>query len=406
MGFKADSKLRVPPLGRRLRLGFVGGGRGGLVGEWHAAGARLSAHWDIVAGALSSDPENARASAADWGIASERSYGTWEEMARAESVRPDGIEAVVICTPNWTHHPIAKAFLAAGIDVILDKPMTISVEEAEDLVATARDSGLVLAMTYPYTHHAMVRQMSAMIAHGMIGKVRQAHVEYVQDWATGPADAGFKGAQWRRDPSKVGRASATGDIGTHAYHLLHFVTGLDVAQLRADFHVCGAPKDMEDTAFVSLRLSNGAPGTLWLTQAAPGNYCALRLRVFGDKGGLEWDQEYPEQLRFTPLDQPQQTIHRGTGAGMLPEAERLVHLPRGHGEALTDAWGNLYAEIGHAVAARRAGATLPEGYVTFTTAEEGAAGVRFVSACADSHEAGGVWVTLDDAAVAAGQAAE
>lgn len=394
MGFSSTGDLRRPLLDRRLRLGFVGGGRGGLVGSWHAAGARLSNHWDITAGALSSDPDNARESARDWGIPADRSYDSYTDMAQHEAARYDGIDAVVICTPNWTHHDIASTFLRAGIDVILDKPMVNTLDDAQALIDLQRETGLILAMTYPYTYHAMVRQARLMVENGAIGKVRQVHVEYVQEWATGPADPNFKGAKWRADKAKVGRAAATGDIGTHAYHLLKYVSGLDIAKLRADFHVCGAEKPLEDTIFVNVQMENGAPGLLWVTQAAPGNYCALRLRVFGDQGGLEWDQEFPEQLRYTPLDQPTRTLTRGAGSGMLPQAELLSHLPRGHGEALTDAWGNLYAEIGLAVAARRSGQPLPDIPLELTDVVGGAQGVAFIHACADSHEAGGVWTPL------------
>jgi predicted dehydrogenase len=386
--------LRQPPLGRRLRLGFVGGGRGGQVGPWHASGARLSAHWDIVAGALSTDPEIGALSAHDWGIDASRSYADYRAMAAAEATRADGIEAVAICTPNWTHAPIAAEFLNKGIDVILDKPMAMSATEAEALTALQKETGVTLALTYAFAHHAMVRQATLMVEQGAIGRIRQAHVEFVQDWSTGPDAPDNRAVAWRRDPARVGRASAAGDIGTHAYHLLKTVSGLDIEALRAEFHVCGAPKQLEDTVFVTLRLTGGVPGLLWVTQAAPGNYCGLRLRLFGEQGGLEWDQEFPEQIRYTPLGAPEQIIHRGKGAGMLPEAERLVHLPRGHGEALTDAWANLYAELGVAIAARRTGVTLPKDLVRWTGAEEGADGVRFIEACADSNEAGGSWVSL------------
>lgn len=394
-GFEMARGLRQPPLGRRQRLGFVGGGRGGQVGPWHAAGARLSAHWDIVAGALSADPEIGALSAHDWGIDERRSYSDYRAMATAEAARADGIEAVAICTPNWTHAPIAAEFLRKGIDVILDKPMAMSSAEAEELAALQKETGVTLALTYSFAHHAMVRQATLMVEHGAIGRIRQAHVEFVQDWSTGPDAPENRAVAWRRDPARVGRASAAGDIGTHAYHLLKTVSGLDIEALRAEFHVCGAPKRLEDTVFVNLRLTDGIPGLLWVTQAAPGNYAGLRLRLFGEKGGLEWDQEFPEQLRHTPLGEPEQIIHRGKGAGMLPEAERLVHLPRGHGEALTDAWANLYAELGFVIAARRTGVTLPKGLVRYTNAEEGAAGVRFIEACADSNEAGGSWVPLN-----------
>ncbi len=261
-------------------------------------------------------------------------------------------------------------------------------------MALGEETGLTLALTYSFAHHAMVRQATVMVEQGAIGRIRQAHVEFVQDWATAPFAPDNRAATWRQDTTKVGRTSAVGDIGTHAYHLLKTVSGLDVEQLRAEFHVCGAPKPMEDTAFVSLRLTGGVPGFLWVTQAAPGNYAGLRLRLFGETGGLEWDQEYPEQLRYSPVGGAEQIIHRGKGSGMSPEAERLVHLPRGHGEALSDAWANLYAELGFTIAARRAGVTLPEHFVRYTDAEQGAAGVRFIEACANSHESGGSWVAL------------
>jgi predicted dehydrogenase len=391
MAFMGTEETRYPPPERRLRLGFVGGGRGALVGEWHALGARISNRWEIVAGALSSDPEAARQSGRDWMLAPDRVYTDYHEMAEREAARPDGIEAIVIATPNFTHRDIAETFMRNGIDVICDKPMTTSLDDALALVRLQRETGLILALTYPYPYHAMVRQAREMIRGGAIGRVRQVHVEYMQDWATEPDDPSFKGARWRRDPKKVGRASATGDIGTHAFQLAHFVTGLPIVELRAEFHVCGAPKPMEDTAFMHIRLAGGVPGTLWVTQAAPGNYCALRIRVFGEKGGIEWDQELPEFLRVNYLNQPRQTIVRGNGAGVLPAAERLVHLPRGHGEALSDAWGNLYTEIAIAIAARRSGTAVPEGLLSYPNAIDGARGVRFVEAAADSHEAGGVW---------------
>ncbi|THK33677.1 Gfo/Idh/MocA family oxidoreductase [Ensifer sp. MPMI2T] len=395
MVFIGKSDLRSPLLGRRLRLGFIGGGRGGLVGRWHFAGARLSNHWEIVAGALSSDPDNAHASAGEWMIAPERSYSDWNAMATAEAAKDNGIEAVSIVTPNWTHHRIATAFLKAGIDVILDKPMTTTVSDAKELVELQRATDRLVIMTYPYAHHAMVRQAKHMIRNGAVGTVRQAHVEYVQEWATGPFSSDAKGALWRQDPEKVGRTSATGDIGTHAYHLLHTVTGQDIVRLRAEFHNCGAPKAMEDTAYITFRLENGAPGILLVTQAAPGQYCGLRIRVWGDRGGLEWDQERPEVLRYVPLREQEQIFVRGHGGGVLPEAERLVHLPRGHGEALVDAWANLYAEAGLAIAARRTGYALAKDSVELSGVEDGLKGMLFIDACADSHESGGSWVSIE-----------
>lgn len=386
----ASEPLAYPRPKRRLRLGFVGGGRGGLVGHWHATGARLSGRWDIVAGALSSDPETARLSGEDWLLAPDRAYADFREMARAEAARPDGIDAVAICTPNAHHFANAEAFLKAGIDVICDKPMTVTMAEARALADLQRETGLILAVTYPYPYHAMARQARHMVISGAIGRVRQVHVEYLQEWTAGPTDA-IKGARWRGDPTQAGASWATGDIGTHALHMVNSVTGRPVTRIRAEFHVCGSPKPLEDTAFVTFRLADGTPGTLWVSQAAPGNHCGLRLRVFGDEGGLEWDQEHPEHLRHTPLGEPTRILYRGHGAGMLPAAERLVHLPRGHGEALSDAWGNLYTEIAVAVEARRDGVTLPEGLLELPGVLDGARGVKFIEAAVASDAAGGEW---------------
>ncbi len=388
------NKAGYPKSTRRLRLGMVGGGREGLVGQWHWIGARISNRWDLVAGAPSSDPHAALASGRDWHLSDDRIYSDWRDMAQREAARKDGIDAVAICTPNGTHHDIAMAFLDSGIDVICDKPMTLEMDQAQALKARQAETGLVLAVTYPYAYHPMIRQARAMMAAGAIGALRQVMVEYVQEQAVLPPDPSARKTLWKSDRSAVGRAAVTGDIGTHALHLLEFVAGERVARLRADFHVCGAPKDMDDTAFLNLAMDGGAPGMMWVTQAAVGNFCGLRLRLYGTTGGLEWDQEAPERLRHTRLGQPEQIIVRGHGSGMLPEAERMIRLPRGHGEALSDAWGNLYTEIALAVEARRDGRDLPEGLLALPDVHAGARGVAFIHAAADSHEAGGSWVTL------------
>ena len=381
-----------PTPGRRLRLGMVGGGQSGLVGHWHWTGARVSARWDLVAGALSSKPEVARASGRAWNLPEDRIYSDFKEMAKAEGGREDGIDAVAICTPNHLHRPVAEAFMEAGIDIICDKPMANTLEDCAALEAQAKECGVVFAITHPYIYHPMVRQARAMIAQGALGAIRQVVVEYVQDHATLPDDR--PGSVWRQDPARVGRAQTTGDIGTHTFQMLEWVTGQDVTRLRADFHVCGYDKPLEDTAFIKMDLAGGAPAMMWITQAAPGNYCGLSFRIYGDRAGLEWHQEFPEHLRFRPIGAAEQTIVRGHGAGMLPEAERMITLPRGHGEALSDAWGNLYREIAIAVEARRDGGSVPPGMLALPGIEDGTRGVRFVHAAADSHEAGGVWTAL------------
>lgn len=384
-----------PQAERRLRLGIVGGGRG-LVGRWHWEGARISNRWDLVAGCLSSDPRTARETGREWLLAEDRIYVDYARMARAEAARPDGIEAVAICTPNSTHRPIAEAFMNAGIDIICDKPMALTPRDCDVLIALQRRTGLIFALTYPYPFHPMARQAREMIADGAIGRVRQCLVEYAQENASAPPAPGAP-PKWRYDPEKAGRAGTTADIGTHALHFLEFVSGCRVTELRAQFHICGASKPMEDTAFMNLRLDAGAPAAMWVSQAAPGNWNGLRIRIYGETGGLEWDQETPEALRHSVLGAPERIIRRGQGAGMLPAAERMTLLPRGHGEGLSDAWGNLYTEIAIAVAARRSGTALPDGLLALPDVHDGARGVRFIHAAADSDAAGGAWMPLAEA---------
>ena len=382
---ETTDEVAFPKAGRKLRLGLVGGGRGSFIGAIHVNGARLSGRWDLVAGALSSNPQTARASRADWLLPDDRTYTDYRIMATAEAARPDGIDAVAITTPNNTHHAIARAFMEQGIDVISDKPLTTTLADALDLVALQHKTGLVFGVTYSFAGHAMVRQARQMIAEGAVGAVRQVHVEYFQEWAIALADA------WRLDRAKVGAAFTTGDIGTHAHHLACFVTGLEMTSLRAEFHVSGSPKPLEDTAFMHVRFEGDVPGTLMVSQAAAGTQCGLRLRVFGDRAGLEWDQENPEYLRFNEVGKPAQTISRGLGAGMGIEASRFVRMPRGHPEALTDAWANIYTEFAVAIEARRSGRVLPAGLLHHPTVLDGARGVRFIEAAVASAAAGGVW---------------
>ncbi len=382
--------LKFPPPSRRLRLGFVGGGDGAFIGEVHANGARLSNRWEIVAGALSSNAERARRSGREWMLAEDRIYTDYREMATREATRPDGIDAVVITTPNHLHHPVAVAFLDAGIDVISDKPLTTGLSDALDLVRRQKLSACIFGVTYAYAAHVMVRQAREMIQSGMLGEVRQIHVEYFQEWAIGLTDAG-ESKPWRLDPEKVGPAFTAADIGTHAIHLAMFTTGRDAEQVRALFHVSGEPKTLEDTAFMHVRYAGGVPGTLMVSQAAAGTQCGLRLRVFGKLAGLEWNQENPEFLHFTPLDSPTQVIGRGYGGGMLPTATKFVRMPRGHPEALTDAWANLYTEFAVAVDARRSATELPDGLLAYPTVLDGAKGMKFIEAAVRSNEIGD-WV--------------
>jgi predicted dehydrogenase len=297
----SEKLMAFPAPARRLRLGFVGGGQGALIGEVHANGARLSNRWDVVAGALSSDPARPKASGKAWLLADDRVYTDYREMAVQEAARPDGIDAVAIATPNHLHHPVAVAFMEAGIDVISDKPMTSTLDDANDLVRRQRETGLVFGVTYAYAAHAMVRQARAMIRKGMLGEVRQIHVEYFQEWAVDLTDESDGIPPWRLDKTKGGETFTVGDIGTHAEHLATFVSGKSLEAIRASFHVTGAPKSLEDTAFMQLRFEGGVPGTLMVSQAMAGTQCGLRLRISGTRAGIEWDAENPEYLRFAAL---------------------------------------------------------------------------------------------------------
>ena len=341
-----------PRLTRRLRLGVVGGGR---ISATQAMAARLGDRWEVVAGALSSDPEKARARGADWYLPDDRCYASFTEMAEAEAQRPDGVDAVMITTPNHVHFEAARSFLAAGIDVLCDKPLTNVVSEAEELVRLTGETGLVFGVCYTMSCFPMIRQAREIVRCGGIGRINQIHVEFLQDWMVPDDVAEADHVKWRLDPAKSGSTSCTGDIGTHAAHLASFVSGLEMTHLRAEMHVCGAPKPLEDTVFMMTRYQGDIPGTLMATRLAPGNRGGLRLRVFGSEGGLEWDLENAERLKFNRFGEPDRVISRGHGHGVSPAVERLVRMGRGFPEGIIEAWGNLYNEFALAVAARRDG---------------------------------------------------
>ena len=380
-----------PRQSRRLRLGVVGGGR---IAGMQAAAARLTDRWEIVAGAFSSDPARARAAAGDWHVSEDRCYADFQTMAEVESRRSDGVDAVMVTTPNHLHYASASAFLAVGIHVLCDKPLTNEVEEAESLVALAESSGCVFGVSYTMSCFPMIRQAREIVAEGGIGRISQVHVEFMQDWMTSADVAEAPHVRWRLDPAKSGKTSCVGDIGTHAAHLAMFVSGLRLTDLRAEFHVCGTPKPLEDTVFMMTRYEGDVPGTLMATRLAPGNRGGLRLRVFGSEGGLEWDMENSERLRFNRFGEPDRVISRGHGHGVSARTERLVRTARGFPEGIIEAWGNLYTEFALALAARKDGLRIPEGWLGMPGVSEGADGVRFIEASVLSNEQGGAWVSI------------
>jgi predicted dehydrogenase len=377
----------------RIRLGMVGGGQGAFIGAVHRIAARMDGEYDLVAGAFSSQPKRALESALELGVARERAYGTYEEMVAAEARRDDGIEAVSIVTPNHLHAPIATAFLEAGIHVICDKPLTSTLEDARTLARAAHRSGLVFVLTHNYTGYPMVRQARAMVAAGKLGTVRVVQVEYPQDWLTEPLEkTGQKQATWRTDPKQSGAGGCIGDIGTHAYNLATFVTGLQLESLAAELSTFVKGRRLDDNVQILLRFKGGARGTLWASQIAPGNENGLRIRIYGDKGGLEWKQEDSNYLWFTAYGEPKQLITRG-GAGSGPESARVSRIPSGHPEGYLEGFANIYAEAARAIRAAREGRT-PGSEVIYPTVDDGVKGMEFIDAAVRSSKGGGVWVEV------------
>ncbi|GGX51042.1 oxidoreductase [Tateyamaria omphalii] len=373
----------------RIKLGMVGGGNDAFIGGVHRIASRIDDRFELVAGALSSTPEKSQASGAALGLP--RIYDDYKQMAQREARRKDGIDAVSIVTPNHVHYAAAREFLKRGIHVICDKPLTSTLADAKKLVKAAEDSDALFILTHNYTGYPMVRQAREMVANGDIGTIRVVQVEYPQDWLTIEQD--FKQAEWRTDPARSGAGGSTGDIGTHAFNLACFVTGLEVDSLAADLEAFVPGRQVDDNGHVMLRFEGGAKGMLWCSQVAPGNENALRIRVYGDKGGLEWAQEDPNCLWHTPFGEPKRLITRN-GAGAGEAAARVSRIPPGHPEGYLEGFANIYTEAATAIASVKAGEAVPQD-VLYPTIHDGLKGVQFVSACVKSSARNAAWVKLD-----------
>jgi predicted dehydrogenase len=379
---------------RRLRLGMVGGGPGGFIGGVHRIAARLDDRFELVAAALSSDPARARSAALDLHIPPDRAYGSFAEMASAERTRKDRIDVVSIVTPNHLHYPAAKVFLEAGIHVICDKPLTTTLEDALDLAQIVRHTGLLFAVTHNYTGHPMVRQARQMVADGELGPIRVVQVEYAQDWLSTPLEkTGQKQAAWRTDPAQSGPGGSLGDIGTHAYNLASFVTGLKCQELAAELSTFVPGRRLDDNVQIMLRFAECARGSMWASQVAPGNQNNLRLRVFGEKAGIEWTQEEPNCLWFAALGKAPTFIYRaGPGAG--PVAAHASRVPSGHPEGYLEAFAQLYADMAEQISARIDGRAADPSSLLVPTIEDGVAGMRFISAVIESSRRNAAWTPL------------
>ncbi len=373
----------------RIRLGMVGGGNDAFIGGVHRIAARLDDKFELVAGALSSTPEKSIESGQALGL--ERVYEDFKQMAIREARLKSGIEAVSIVTPNHVHYAAAREFLKRGIHVICDKPLTSTLADAKKLVKAAENANALFILTHNYTGYPMVRQARKMVANGEIGEIRVVQVEYPQDWLTEQQD--FKQAEWRTDPERSGAGGSTGDIGTHAYNIACFVTGLKAESVAADLQAFVPGRRVDDNAHVLLRFEGGARGMLWSSQVAPGNENALRLRVYGERGGLEWAQEDPNYLWFTPYNEPKCLITRN-GAGAGDAANRLSRVPPGHPEGYLEGFSNIYREAAEAIHAFRNGIP-PDTSVVYPTVHDGLNGVKFVAACVQSSSKNAAWVKLE-----------
>jgi predicted dehydrogenase len=376
--------------GGRIRLGMIGGGEGAFIGAVHRIASRIDDHYELVAGALSSTPEKAQRSGKALGLAEDRVYGDFEAMAKEEAKRPDGIEAVAIVTPNHMHAPPTYAFLKAGIHVICDKPLTTSLAEAKKMKAAVDKAGLVFALTHNYTGYPLVRRMREMAQGGELGEIRLVQVEYPQDWLTEATEkTGNKQAEWRVDPARSGAGGALGDIGTHAYNLADYITGIELSELAADLTSFGAGRQLDDNVQILLRYENGARGALWASQVAPGNENGLRVRIYGTKGGVHWVQAEPNQMLWSPFGKSTRIVTRG-GPDSGNAAGRMTRIPPGHPEGYLEGFANIYSEVALAIRAAQSGKKLDKG-VHFPTIEDGVKGLAFIEAAVKSSKANGKW---------------
>ena len=363
-----------------LRLGMVGGGQGAFIGGVHRFAARLDGKWTLVAGALSSDPERVAASAADLGIAPDRAYANYEEMAKSEAARTDGINAVAIVTPNHMHAGPAIAFLNAGIHVICDKPLAATQKDADMIKAAANVSKAKFILTHNYTGYPLIRQAREMVERGDLGRLRVIQAEYTQDWLTN--DTQNKQADWRTDPKRAG-AGAIGDIGTHAFNLLSFVSGLETEALSAELHSFVEGRQVDDNAHILLRFNGGARGMIWASQVAVGRENGLSLRIYGEKGSIEWCQENPNKMKFTKFGSATQILTRG-GPGIGHGTDRWTRIPPGHPEGYLEGFANLYSDAADLISGIETEVPLPD----INAALEG---MWFISACQKSSANDGAW---------------
>jgi predicted dehydrogenase len=371
----------------RLSWGMIGGGEGSQIGPVHRMSSAMDGRIDFKAGALDVDPAKGRDYAARLGIANDRAYGDWKEMLAGERNRKDKIDLVTVATPNSTHYEITKAFLEAGIHVLCEKPMTVTVEESEDIVATAKRTGMLCAVNYGYTGYSLVRHMRAMVARGDLGKVRMIVAEFAHGFHADAADAENPRMRWRYDPKLAGISGQFADCGIHALNMASFVSGQNALELSADFVSAISSRELEDDAMVNVHMDGGTTVRLWTSSVAVGSFHGLNIRVFGEKGGLRWAQQWPDQLHWTPLNGRTEIIERGSADS--DDAARATRIATGHSEGMLVAFANIYNDLADGISAHKAGGAAP---ATLPSAVDGLRSIAAIRACVDSAKAKGQWV--------------
>ncbi len=375
----------------KLQWGMIGGGEGSQIGPAHRLGAGLDGLFEFCAGALDHRPDEGRAYGQSLGLAADRAYGNWQEMLEGEKQRDDRIDLVTVATPNSTHFEITKAFLEAGFHVLCEKPMTMTVDEGEEIVRTAKASGKICAVNYGYSGYSLVRHMRAMIQRGDLGKIRVVNAEFAHGHHADAADADNPRVRWRYDPAQAGVSAQFADCGIHAMHMASFVTGQEVTKLSADIVSCIESRELEDDAMVNFRMDGGTVGRLWTSSIALGRQHGLTIQVFGENGGLRWAQEQPNQLYYMPLNERLQIIERGEG-NLSPEADRTTRVTIGHAEGMPLAFANIYKDLSEAIRANKEGRACDPAADLYPRAEDGLRSMAAVSAVAESGNNEAKWV--------------
>ena len=374
---------------------MVGGGEGAFIGGVHRIALRLDGYYELVAGCFSSNFDNSKKTGINLGLAEERIYESYQEMAEKESARTDGIDVVSIVTPNHLHVPVAKIFAEKGINIICDKPLALSSIEANSLKDIVENKKLIFALTHNYTGYPMVRHARSLIKNGDLGSLRVIQAEYPQDWLTTKAeDTGLKQAEWRTDPKRSGGGGCVGDIGTHAFNLIKFITQLELDELSADIHTFVKGRKLDDNAQIMLRFKDGAKGSIWSSQVAVGNENNLKIRVYGESGGLEWRQEDPNYLFYTKYGSPTQKITRGSG-NAVKEANDVTRIPPGHPEGYLEGFANIYSDVSKVLFAKINKENYEQSNDCYPTIYDGIEGMKFIETVLESSNNNSKWIRFN-----------